>query len=304
MRGAREDGYVFCVPTRTASERELALEAMVGLLGADTPTSVLASVTNGTRPLIRVPMAAKPRVTEVLAERGVRARVVAGKDLYRALPSGFVLLILAVVVAGLVTGAVSGSSIASTAIPFALLLTIGGTMSLRHPAVTSEPRPSALGAAARARVVETFAALRPGPARSLLADVVGRGQSVQRALAMRRDPTGTSVVVDALIVAACDSACDLASIDESLALFERERAHDDADTRWIESYAECERTRDAAVQRLLDAVTVLGQLDAQWMRGAEDVGSRLTELVEELSSDVKARAAAQDEMRSILTQRS
>ena len=297
----REDGYVFVAPPRSAAERDLVLEAMAGLLGGDTPTSVLASVTNGTRPLMRVPMAAKPRVTEVLAGRGFRARVVPGKELYRALPAGFVLLILAVVVVGLVTGAMSSSGIASTAIPFALLLTIGATLSLRHPAVTSEPRPSALGTPARARVVETFAALQPGPARSLLADVVRRGQSVQRGLATRRDPLGTSVMVDALIVAACDGARDLASIDESLALFERERAHDDADTRWIDSYAECERTRDAAVQRLLDAITVLGQLDAQSMRGAEDIGNRLNELVEELSSDVKARAAARDEIRSLLS---
>jgi hypothetical protein len=226
--------------------------------------------------------------------------VVAGKELYRALPSGFVLMIVAVVIAGLVTGALTSSGVGVTAIPFALLLTVGGTMSLRHPAVSSEGRPSALGTATRARVVETFATLPPGPARSLLADVVRRGQSVQRALVMRQDPSGTSVMVDALIVAACDAARDLAAIDESLALFDRERVHDDADTRWIDSYAECERTRDAAVQRLLDAVTVLGQLDAQSMRGAEDVGGRLSELVEELSSEVTARAAAQDEIRSLL----
>jgi len=294
------DGYVFFVPPRSSAERDLVLDATVDLLGPDTPTAMLAGVSNGTRPLMRVPMSSKERVAEVLAARGVRARVVAGRELYRALPSGFVLMVLGVAVAGLVTGVATSSGIGATAIPFALLLTLGGTISLRNPAVTSEARPSALGSAARSRVVETFGALPPGPARSLLADVVRRGQSVQRGLAMRQDPTGTSVMVDALIVAACDSARDLAAIDESLALFDRERVVDDTDTRWIESHADCERTRDAAVQRLLDAVTVLGQLDAQSIRGADDVGSRLSELVEELSSEVTARAAAQEEIRSLL----
>lgn len=296
----RTDGYVFFIPPRSSAERDLVLGGTVDLLGPDTPTAMLASVSNGTRPLMRVPMSSKARVAEVLAARGLRARVVAGRELYRALPSGFVLMVLVVAVAGLVTGAATGSGIGATAIPFAFLLTLGGTLSLRHPAVTSEPRPSALGSAARSRVVETFETLPPGPARSLLADVVRRGQSVQRGLAMRQDPTGTSVMVDALIVAACDSARDLAAIDESLALFDRERAHADADTRRIDSHAECERTRDASVQRLLDAVTVLGQLDAQSIRGADDVGTRLSELVEELSNDVGARAAAHEEIRALL----
>ena len=66
------------------------------------------------------------------------------------------------------------------------------------------------------------------------------------------------------------------------------------------SEAQALHTRDAAVQRLLDAVTVLGQLDAQSMRSGEDVGTRLTELVEELSSEMTARAAAQEEIRSLL----
>jgi len=297
---AEADGYVFFITPRSTAERDLALGATVDLLGADTPTVVLAGVANGTRPLMRVPMTSKPRVTELLAARGLRARVVTSRELYRALPAGFVLVVLGVVVAGLVTGVATGSSIGATAIPFALLLTVGGTLSLRHAAVTSEPRQSALGVATRGRVVETFAALPPGSARSLLADVVRRGQSVQRALVMRQDVSGTSVMVEALLVAACDAARDLAAIDESLALFDRERERDDADTRWIESYAECERTRDAAVQRLLDAVTVLGQLDAQSMRSGEDVGTRLTELVEELSSEMTARAAAQEEIRSLL----
>jgi hypothetical protein len=64
--------------------------------------------------------------------------------------------------------------------------------------------------------------------------------------------------------------------------------------------AECERARDAAVQRLLDAVTVLGQLDTQSIRGFEDVNARLGELVAEIASEVKTRVATREEMETLL----
>ena len=79
-----------------------------------------------------------------------------------------------------------------------------------------------------------------------------------------------------------------------------ERVRDDGDVRWLDSLVECERTRDAAVQRLLDAVTLLGQLDAQTIRGTDDVSARLGELIAELDSDLRARVAAREELGSLL----
>jgi hypothetical protein len=159
---------------------------------------------------------------------------------------------------------------------------------------------SALSETARSRIAETFAVLRPGPARSLLADVVRRGQAVRRGLALRGDATGTATTVDELLTASCASARDLAALDESLAQFDRERARDDVSEAWSDSLAECERMRDTAVQRLLDAVTVLGQLDAQAIRGTDDVNARLGELVAEIASDVRARTEAREELASLL----
>ena len=294
------DAFVFFERPRSAEERDRVLEATIDLLGDDTPTRVIADVARGTRPLVRVPASSRPRVVEVLAARGIRANVVRGRELYRALPSGFVLLVLSVAVAGVLTGVVAGSGMAATAIPFALLLTVGGTLSLRQTAVAGDRRQSALGVAARRRVTDTFAMLPPGTARALLADVVRRGGAVQRALGLRRDPSGIGPLVEQLVIAACESARDLAAIDESLAAFDRERGRDDADTRWVDAYAECEHTRDATVQRLLDAVTVLGQLDAQSMRESDDLGTRLAELVAEIAGEVDARAAAREEIKTLL----
>ena len=206
----------------------------------------------------------------------------------------------AVVVAGIVGGVFGSPLLGASAVPFGLLLIAGGTLSLRRPAISIDGRTSALSEAARSPIAEAFATLRPGPARSLLADVVRRGQAVRRALVLRQDATGTATTVDDLLMASCASARDLAALDESLAQFDRERARDDASEAWLDSLAECERMRDTAVQRLLDAVTVLGQLDAQAIRGTDDVNARLGELVAEIASDVRARSEAREELASLL----
>jgi len=100
--------------------------------------------------------------------------------------------------------------------------------------------------------------------------------------------------------AACASARDLAALDASLGQFTRERDRDNADPKWLDSLVECERTRDGVVQRLLDAVTVLGQLDVQAIRGTDDTTVRLGELVAEIGGEVNARSAAREEMESLL----
>jgi hypothetical protein len=205
-----------------------------------------------------------------------------------------------VLVAGLVAGAVVDPMLAALAVPFAAALGGGGVLALRRPALTVSREASALSDETRARIAEAFAALPSGTARSLLADVVRRGQSVRRGLALRQDSSGIGVTVDELLALACASARDLASLDESLAQFDRERSRDDGSAVWNDSLAECERARDAAVQRLLDAVTVLGQLDTQSIRGFEDVNTRLGELVAEIASEAKVRSATREEMESLL----
>jgi hypothetical protein len=296
----RADALVFLERARSATERDHIVEAAAMLLGMHAATTVLTDVSGGRQALMRVPFEARHRVVEILAARGLHARVVRERELWRALPPGFLLLAACVVAIGLIAGSVGGGMIGATALPFALLLVAGGTLSLRHAAITGKPDASALSESTRLRVVEAFMLLPPGYSRSLLGDVTRRAQSVCRRLRLRQDTSGVSETLEELLVAACDSARDLAALDDSLTQFERERGRDDGDARWRDRLAECERTRDAAVQRLLDALTVLGQLDAQVVRGADDVGARLTELVGEIGGEVKARSAAREEIEALL----
>lgn len=298
--GKGADALVFISGKRSALEQDRLLDSVADLLGPYVEAETLAAVASGAKPLMRVPGEYEPQVVAILAARGVDARVVRERALWRALPAGFLLTVAGVLAAGLVAGAAVDPLLAVLAVPFALVLVAGGAVGLRRPALNVTRQASALSAETRSRIADTFAALPAGTARSLLADVVRRGQAVRRALALRQDSSGIGGTVDELLSLACAAARDLASLDDSLAQFDRERSRDDGNWAWNESLAECERARDAAVQRLLDAVTVLGQLDTQSIRGFEDVNARLGELVAEIASEVKARSATREEMESLL----
>ena len=290
---------VFLERPRTAIERDAALEATATLLGNDVQRESLASVALGERPLMALPLASRPSVVRLLGERGLRARTFASRDAWRALSPAYVLMVGGVVASGIVGGMVADNVLFAAAGPIAVLLLIGGALSIRKPVLTADGRMSALSEATRARVVEAFSMIPAGPARSLLADVVQRGHAVRRALVVRQDVSGAGETVEELIDAACSSARDLAAPDASLAQFGRER--DMGDAKWLDSLAECERTRDGVVQRLLDAVTVLGQLDVQAIRGAEDTTARLSELVAEIGGEVRARSAARSDIEALLS---
>ena len=294
------EALVFLSGPRSPVERDRLLDAAAELLGPEVQAETLAAVASGDKPLMRVPAESERHVVEILAARGIRARVVRERELWRALPAGFLFVVGLVVIAGMVAGAVADPLIAAAAVPFALLLVGGGVLGLRRPALSISRQASALSEPTRTRIAETFAVLPAGVARSLLADVVRRGQSVHRALALRQDSSGIALTVDDLLALACASARDVASLDASLAQFDRERSREDGDSAWNDSLAECERARDTAVQRLLDAVTVLGQLDTQSIRGFEDVNARLGELVADITSEVKTRVATREEMEGLL----
>lgn len=291
---------VFLERPRSATERDAAIEATAALLCTELDSRTLVHVATGERPLMRVPDDARESVATLLGARGLRARTVADRDVLRAMPPGYLVMLFSVVLAGIVAGSVTSNLVLVAGWVLAVALLLVGAASVRQPVLRTDARVTSLSGACRARVIETFGVLPPGPARSLLADVVRRALAVRRSLSMQQDGSGVGETVEELIDAACASARDVAALDASLAQFDRERDRDGGDSRWRDGLAECERTRDAAVQRLLDAVTVLGQLDVQAIRGAGDASGRLGELVTEIASEVRARSAAREEITTLL----
>jgi hypothetical protein len=101
-----------------------------------------------------------------------------------------------------------------------------------------------------------------------------------------------------LLTAACASAAELGDLDENLTRFERQRDRfASLPEGWVDTLSRCERTRDALVQRLLEAMTVVGQLQTQ---SAEAAAPTLAELPRQLRGEAELQATAAEEITRFL----
>ena len=151
------------------------------------------------------------------------------------------------------------------------------------------------------RIIGAFVELPPGPARSLLADLVRKGRACHETLSRQGDGRGIGPALEQVLVAACGAASDLAQLDDNLASLEAQRDRFAVPPAgWLDALARCERVRDGLAQRLLDATTALGTLrtEAVAQRGA--LGTELSELTRELEAEAAARAAAAKEVAALL----
>jgi hypothetical protein len=113
-------------------------------------------------------------------------------------------------------------------------------------------RRSSLAPAIDRKVSDALGGLPPGPARDLLIDLARLGGAAP-----------ASHELSELLDHACDAAVDLQRLDDALTLLERRReAADGASGPWIDSLSALERGRDRLMQQLLDAVTLVGKLQA------------------------------------------
>ena len=71
---------------------------------------------------------------------------------------------------------------------------------------------------------------------------------------------------------------------------------------WLDALARCERARDALVQRLLEAMAVLGRLQSQATFAVTAEDASLAEVTRELGAEATAQAAAAREITQLLNQ--
>jgi len=89
--------------------------------------------------------------------------------------------------------------------------------------------------------------------------------------------------------------------DENLGRFERQRERfAGASTERLDALARCERTRDALVQRLLEAMTAVTRLRTQQAELAGESDPTLGDLTRELQAEADAQAAAAREIEALL----
>ena len=99
----------------------------------------------------------------------------------------------------------------------------------------------------------------------------------------RAIPRGLAPSLEELVTAACRAARDLADLDDQLTRFERQRERlAAASPERLDALARCERTRDALVQRLLEAMTAVSRLRTQQAELSDAGESTLGDVTREL----------------------
>jgi hypothetical protein len=251
--------------------------------------------------VFRVPRAGVPRLTQELERRELAVRTVPAAHAWSALPGKAWVTAAAVVTAGAMAGTVAMPFLLWTSPIVGTLVLMGASRDARTPLVAPLRREAMLPPELERAVVETLIALPAGTARGLLADVVRTSAGLFATLARTEDERGLAPSLGELVAAACRAARDLADLDENLARFEqqRERMAAAAPDR-LDALTRSERTRDALVQRLLEAMTAVTRLRTQQAELAQESDPALGDIAEELRRETAAQAAAARELEALL----
>ena len=294
--GGAGDALVFLSRRReSAVELERRLLGVLPAIGGRAGAAV-----RGEQPLFSAPVEGAGRLVEELGRRGLAARAVPAKRVLAALPAGFYVMLAAVLGAGAAAGQAAAPSLRWITPVFAGLLLLSARRSATTPLIGSAGRPRELPAEVERELLATLATLPAGTARSLLADITRLGQVLYGRLRRDGDLHGAADVLAELLRTSCAAATDLAHLDESLTRFQEQRVRPAArPAGWLDALGRCERARDALVQRLLEAITVLGRLQGQ---AADLTAARsgLGDSIAELGTEADARAAAAKEMAELL----
>jgi predicted Ser/Thr protein kinase len=292
--GHGEEALVFLRRGRESTpELELRLLDALPTVGARARIAV-----RGEQPLFRARGDGAARLVEQLGRHGLPAEAVPRNRILTALPAGFYVMLAAVVLAGAAAGLGAAPSLRWITPAFAGLLLLSARRSVTTPLVAGRPSADGLPAAVERELVATLASLPAGTSRSLLADIGRMGHALHGRL--RRAGDGAAEVLAELLGASCVAASDVAQLDDSLGRFEQQQLRLAArPAGWLDALARCERARDALVQRLLEAMTVLGHLQGQ-AADLEAARSGLADSTAELRLEAKAREAAVAEIEALL----
>ncbi len=124
----------------------------------------------------------------------------------------------------------------------------------------------------------------------MLAEIARNVHAVRIRLVEANVESGSAEAED-LLLHACAAARDLADVEAHLTELEsrRERFNGGLE-RWADSLGDTERTRDKLVQRMLDALALLGRVRTRALEASELTHQALGSTGAELDLEVKAYA--------------
>ena len=293
------DRLVLVERPASAAEREHTHQRLRALTGTAASRASLDAAARGHRAVARVPLAGAERVLERLAAEGINARI--ARISWAPLPASLYGVAGLMVTAGWLAGSLVATPLLWLSPLLSALVVLEAQRQIRQPLLGAPASSGALTGAARERLALTVTRLPAGTALSLLADLARNAQSV---LARLGDQPVTQIreEVEELILHACDAATDLADLEDSLAKLERQRARPGSRTSgsWHTVVARVERSRDALVQRLLDAITTLGEARLRAVEATAADTDRLAELSDQMRAEVQAYAEARREVEALL----
>jgi predicted Ser/Thr protein kinase len=285
-------------PVSTA-EREHTRQRLRALTGTTESSSALDAAARGHRAVARVPLAGAERVLERLAAEGITARI--APTLWAPLPPTLYAVAALMLGAGWMAGSLAVPGLLWLSPLLTALVVLEGQRQVREPLLQTPGAAGALTGPARDRLALTVTRLPAGTALSLLADLARNAQSV---LARLGDQPSDTIreEVEELVFHACDAATDLADLEDSLERLERQRARPGTRTSgsWLTIVARVEQSRDALVQRLLDAITTLGQARLRAVEATAADTDRLAELSDQMRREVEHYAEARKEVEALL----
>lgn len=256
------------------------------------------------RPLFRVTPEGSARVLDALERRDLPAVAVPRSKLWARVPPAYAGMLAAVVLAGIGAGLAAMPLLLWTTPVMGGLLLAAAAQRLRSPLVEPATAARDLPAELEAAVVRTLAELPGGTARGLLADITRLARPLFHRASRMGEASDLVTPLEELVRSACEAAADLAMLDDTLARFESERARAvSAPADWLDALSRSERARDALVQRLLEAMAVLGRLQGQATFAIAAGDGALAEASRELRGEAEAQAAAARELELLLAPR-
>jgi tRNA A-37 threonylcarbamoyl transferase component Bud32 len=294
------DTLVFLRPPRGRAERQVVEHRLANLLPAAIGPERQAAA-RGERPLFRATPEGSRRILAALGERELPARALPLARAWSAVPATYITMILAAAIAGFGAGAIVSPLLLWTTPLVGGLLILGAHQTVRCPLVARRERPGELPPELEEKVVRALAELPPGSGRGLLADVTRLAHALFARMRRSGDERRLTPALIDLVASACAAAEDLAMLDENLTRFEQQRARVVTQSaEWLDALARSEQARDALVQRLLEAMTVLGRLQSQSTAGLADEDATLAEMTRELRREAGAQATAAREIAELL----
>lgn len=293
------DRLVLVERPATAAEREHSHQRLRVLTGTIATRAALDAAARGQRAVARVPLAGAERVLERLSAEGISARLASTG--WAPLPPSLYGVAALMIGAGWLAGGLVAPPLFWLSPMLSALLLLEAQRQVRQPLLRAPATSGALTGPARERLAITVSRLPAGTTLSLLADLARNAQSVLTRLEHRHaDPIREEV--EELVVHACDAATDLADLEDTLERLERQRARPGSRTSgsWHTVVARAERSRDALVQRLLDAITTLGEARLRAVEATAADTDRLAQLSVQMREEVKAYAEARREVEALL----